>query len=154
MFAQEDDAHAAFAEAFEEFEFVGDEEVAPLALQELFGLEARQQAVADHGLGQFAGALGTADSRRLQRKVVVETFPVENAAFLAEVEQFVDCRWRWHRRPSGLPPVSGKRTGWVRSFLGLTIDLATPPCGCGREVGEKKCYGRSRAGTRRLILSN
>src|SRR5262249_27640824 len=103
MLAQEDGAHAALAKAFEQFEFVADEEVSPLALKQLIGLEARQQSVADHRLGEVLGRSGHARSRAHLLQVVVQPFLIENAAFLAQVKEFVDRRWCWHRPPSGVP---------------------------------------------------
>src|SRR5262249_17947583 len=101
MLAQEDGAHAALGKAFEQFEFVADEEVSPLALKQLIGLEARQQSVADHRLGEVLGRSGHARSGAHLLQVVVQPFLIENAAFLAQVKEFVDRRWCWHRPPSG-----------------------------------------------------
>ena len=63
MLAQVDAAHAAGAEAFEHL-VLADGEAAPLALQELLGLEVGQQAVADQQAGELARLGGKAPAAR------------------------------------------------------------------------------------------
>ena len=65
----------------------GDDEAAPLALEELPRLEAGQQPVADHFGGQLLRRLRAGSPSGAQ--VGVEFFLVEQAALAREVEEVV-----------------------------------------------------------------
>src|SRR5262249_28130714 len=87
VLAQEDAGHATRPEVLQQLVLAGDDEAAPLALEELPRLKGGQQAVADHGLGQL-GRRGR-QRRCAAAQVAVEVLRVEDAALARDLEEVI-----------------------------------------------------------------
>ena len=113
VFAEVDRPHAAGAELFEHF-VLADREASPLALQDLLGLELREDAVADEVAGHARGIAAHAAVGASFLQIIGQTPLVRDAALANEIEEFVRADRRSHRLTLTARPPRADRTQKLR----------------------------------------
>src|SRR5262249_15890625 len=98
------------------------------------------------GLGQGLRLAGDGGFLAETLEVVVESFFIDDAALLAQVEQLVDRCWRCHRRSSRAPPARDGGTGRGRGFPFAWFGAGA--AGAGRGGGGGGGGGGGRGGGR------
>src|SRR5262245_14539848 len=89
-------AHAAGAEAVEQAILALDEEATPAAEDQLFGLEVREEAFANEGVGQFFRGMRLLAGLEPVGLACLERLFFEKAALKAQFEEPVDRGWSRH----------------------------------------------------------
>src|SRR5262249_25563844 len=96
VFAEVDAAHAAGADGAQDF-VAAQGQTAPLALEQLLGLEGGQYAVAHHVIGELCGVSGQNVAAGRLLEVLVERFLVQQGAAEEQGDKLLGVGRRWHR---------------------------------------------------------
>ena len=110
--------HAAGAERFEDGVLAAEDEVAPAAAEQLIGLKAGQQSLADEGVAIWFGVAGASSPRRARQSS--RRFGFDHGALAHALQEVAnDCRRR-HR-------LLGGSDGGGMDSDGCETGLALPP---------------------------